>query len=258
VDAPNYFAGEALRIPSSRHIRPEQQLPALFNEKNLLDTDKVLQIFFDSCFIAGPSGCSFYASSPEAISKNLDKLYDMTKTTPFPVLNNTSSYGVVDYNFLRTTIFISLYSPYSSFPPLADALAELSKGNARPLWDYGSAMQVNEVSDPLIAIGCNDASLIPGTLEDAEQFYNKLVKTSEWADVWIRERISCSYVICTGFYDKPDFTKSSVDGPIYRKTFSEARHMFDSSIIYYIFLYLGPFVGNTSYPLLFIGNTAGT
>ncbi|KAF8351757.1 Alpha/Beta hydrolase protein, partial [Amanita rubescens] len=174
VDAPNYFA-------------------ALFNE-NLLDTDKVLQIFFDSCFIAGPSGCSFYASSPEAISKNLDRLYDMTKTTPFPVLNNASSYGVVDYNFLRTTIFISLYSPYSSFPPLADALAELSKGNAKPLWDYGSTTQllVNEVLDPLIAIGCNDASLIPGTLEDAEQYYNKLVKTSEWADIWIRERISCS------------------------------------------------------------------
>ena len=176
-----------------RHNRPEQQFPALFNE-NLLDTDKALQAFFDSCFMAGPSGCSFYASSPEAISENLNRLYDTTKTNPFAVLSNTSSYGVVDYNFLRTTIFISLYSPYSSFPPLADALAELSKGNAEPLWDYGSTTQVllNEVSDPLIAIACNDASLIPGTLEDAEQYYNKLAKTSEWADVWVRERISCS------------------------------------------------------------------
>ena len=59
------------------------------------------------------------------------------------------------------------------------------------------------------------------------------------------------------FYDKSDSTKSSVDGLIYRKTFSEARHMFDSLIIY-LYVYLGPFVGNTSYPLLFIGNTAGT
>lgn len=173
------------------HIRPEQQSPGLFNE-NLLDTDKVLQIFFDSCFNAGPSGCSFYASSPEPISENLNRLYDITKTSPFPVLSNTSSYGVVDYNFLRSTIFISLYSPYSLFPPLADALAELSKGNAKPLWDYATQLGLNEVSDPLIAIACNDASLIPGTLGDAEQYYNKLAKTSEWADVWARNRVSCS------------------------------------------------------------------
>lgn len=35
------------------------------------------------------------------------------------------------------------------------------------------------------------------------------------------------------FYDISDSAKSSVDGLIYRKTFSEASHMLDSSIIYF-------------------------
>lgn len=100
----------------------------------------------------------------------------------------------MDYDFLRNNIFVSLYSPYSSFPALADGLTELSKGNAAPLWDYGVATQtsINVVSDPLIAIGCNDANLVPGTIEDAEQYYSELAKTSEFADVWARDRLDCA------------------------------------------------------------------
>lgn len=169
----------------------KQQPTDLWSE-NLFDSDKVLQTFFDSCFNAGPSGCSFYASSPEAISRNLEKLYDITKSRPFPVFRNTSSsYGLVDYNFLRITVFVSLYFPYSSFPPLAHALAELSKGNAEPLWEIGPN-QGTPVADAMIAIGCNDGDRIPGTLEDAEVYFEELLKTSEWADVWARLRISCS------------------------------------------------------------------
>ena len=153
----------------------------------------MLQTFFDSCFNAGPSECAFYAPSPKAISQNLNKLYDIIKARPFPVLLNASSYGVVDYNFLRASIFGSLYFPYIFFPPLANVLAELSKGNAEPLWEYGSVtLPFNGFLDPQIAIICNDGAFIPGTLQDAEQYFAKLAKTSEWADVWANSRISCS------------------------------------------------------------------
>ena len=133
-------------------------------------------------------------ASPGAISQNLAKLYDITKTRPFPIFRNASSYGAVDYAFLRTTIFVSLYTPYSAFPPLADALTELSKGNAAPLWDYGIGIQttLNVVSDPEIVIACNDGNLIPGTVEDAEQYFKQLAKTSDWADTWAGDRLFCA------------------------------------------------------------------
>ena len=154
-----------------------------------------MQTFFDSCYNAGPSGCAFYASSPEAISQNLAMLYDMTKSHPFPVLSSsTSSYGVVDYNFLRNTIFQALYLPYLTFPPLADAFAEFSKGNAGPIWDvgYSIGLSLGGFSDAQIAITCNDGNLIPGTLEDAERYYDESAKTSDWADVWANTRLACS------------------------------------------------------------------
>ncbi len=154
-----------------------------------------MQTFFDSCFNAGPSGCAFYASSPKTISQNLAKLYDITKSRPIPVfLPNTSSYGVVDYDFLRNSIFYALYFPYLTFPPMADALAELSKGNAVPIWELGSFIESfrGDFSDSEIAITCNDGNLIPGTLEDAEGYYNALAKTSDWADVWADNRLACS------------------------------------------------------------------
>ena len=156
----------------------------------------MVQTFFDSCYNAGPSGCAFYASSPEAISQNLAKLYDITKSHPFPVFSpNTSSYGVVDYNFLRSSIFFSLDFPYLTFPLMADALAKLSEGNAVPIWEFGFFLRsagFGGFSDANTAIICNDGNLVPGTLEDAEQYYNSLAKISDWVDIWAGNRLGCS------------------------------------------------------------------
>jgi hypothetical protein len=160
-----------------------------------LDTDKALQSFFDSCFKAGPSNCAFYAPSPEAISQNLTRLYDNLKSRPVPVFSrHTGSYGIVDYNFLRLTIFVSLYNPYIWFPVLADALTTLSKGNAEAFWDVASGPQIlmKSVGEALIGIACNDGIPIPGTIEDAELHFAELSKTSQWADVWAKNRFSCS------------------------------------------------------------------
>ncbi|KAF8351763.1 Alpha/Beta hydrolase protein, partial [Amanita rubescens] len=192
--------------------------------KNVLDTDKTMQTFFDSCYNAGPSGCAFYASSPTSISQNLAKLYDITKSRPFGVFApNTSSYGVVDYNFLRNSISYALYFPYLTFPLMAEAFAELSKGNAIPIWEVGSFVGsiLGGFLDAGIAISCNDGNLIPGTLEDAEKYYNELAKTSDWADVWAGNRLACS-----GW---PDLPKN---------------------------IFRGPLMGKTSHPILFIGNEA--
>jgi len=77
---------------------------------------------------------------------------------------------------------------------MAEAFAELSKGNAVPIWEVGSFVGsiLGGFLDAGIAISCNDGNLIPGTLEDAEKYYNELAKTSDWADIWACNRLACS------------------------------------------------------------------
>ena len=164
---------------------------------NLLDTDKVMQAFFDGCFAAGPSNCAFYASSPEAISQNLQQIYNNVASRPISVVSNTTNtYGVVDYNFVRTYVFLGLYSPYASFAPLAQSLAALSKGDGRPFWDYvqstGTSSLLSQQQMLETGIVCNDGNLIPGTVEDAEAYFNDLKQTSQFADVGATIRLICS------------------------------------------------------------------
>ncbi|KIL59088.1 hypothetical protein M378DRAFT_276889 [Amanita muscaria Koide BX008] len=192
---------------------------------SLIDTDKVMQAFFDGCFAAGPSNCAFYASSPEAISQNLQKIYDSVASRPISVVSNTTnSYGVVDYSFMRTYTFSGLYEPYIYFAPLAQLLAALFKGDGRPFWDFVQSKNasVNIFNEEVanLVITCNDGNLIPGTVDDAEAYFDGLRKSSQFADFWATNRLMCS-----GWPSLP-------------------KH------------FQGPFTVNTSFPLLLIGNTA--
>ncbi|THU83797.1 alpha/beta-hydrolase [Dendrothele bispora CBS 962.96] len=203
---------------------------------SLRDTSKTLQVFFNTCFSAGPSKCAFYDDNgPSAIEANLFGLYAVVKKKPFPV-RTTRSYGLVDYNRLRVTIFTSLYSPYDSWPTLAEGLADLAKGNATKLFSMqerdpfkcpcsGEEQDdiATEVEDANTSILCNDGKEIPGTLEDAVEYHEKALReVSEWHSIWTGIRVSCS-----GW---PDLQGVHFQGPV---------------------------TGKTSFPLLVIGNEAG-
>ncbi|KAK2460055.1 hypothetical protein APHAL10511_007932 [Amanita phalloides] len=195
-------------------------------DEGYLDTHKTLQVFFDSCYKAGPSQCSFYAPSPKAISQNLDKLYERIKNEPLPVLSRkTGSYGVVDHDFLRIVVFYTLLTPYTQFPALADGLAAYwPRGTQRRSGTLAMANPVvagEALVDGTTAIQCNDGDAIPGTVRDAQQYFAHLSqKKPNGQNVRANIRISCS------------------GGPNLEKYFR------------------GPFVANTSHPMLLIGNTA--
>ncbi|EEB97406.1 hypothetical protein MPER_03282, partial [Moniliophthora perniciosa FA553] len=96
----------------------------------IVDSDKTLQAFFDSCFAAGPDVCAFHSSSPAAIEERLDALYAMIKDSPVGVYSSSSPYyGLVDYPTLKRAVTVALYNPYTSFAPLAQGLADLENGN---------------------------------------------------------------------------------------------------------------------------------
>ncbi|KAF9448840.1 hypothetical protein P691DRAFT_813496 [Macrolepiota fuliginosa MF-IS2] len=208
---------------------------------NLLDTPKTLNRFFEMCHTAGPSSCAFWAPSPSLISANLTRIYKDIITNPIPVRTPTS-YGVLDYNHVRTGIFRALYAPWATWSRLAQALANLGgpDRDATLMWnltglptfrctscsipcgnkdrrevEFGATLE-----DGLTAIACSDGLDIPADLASAKKYFDDLSQKSEWAETWANIGLSC-----TGW-------------PKVKKGFQ------------------GPVEGKTSHPILFIGNTA--
>ncbi|KAJ7174478.1 Alpha/Beta hydrolase protein [Mycena filopes] len=197
---------------------------------NLLDTDKAWTHFLTGCVAAGPAGCAFFAPTAALLQAKVDALYASLR--PIPVRTDIA-FGVVDYSMLRRTIFTALYSPYAKFPPLAQALADLALGNATALFKMSSEAPGFEcacdpgeyrfegVTEAGTAVFCNDGRRIPRDFEGVVEHYRELSKISSFADLWEPVRMGC--------LAWPEFPKTH---------------------------FQGPFVANTSFPLLLIGNTA--
>jgi hypothetical protein len=171
----------------------------------LLDTDKAVDTFFQSCFEAGPDLCAFYDSSPEKISANLDALYEQVKVAPMPAIYGTN-YGIVDYGFLRETIYSLVATPYQSFQLLAEGLARLAQGNASlvfalndsplessPCNCWTSDPSINEV-DAELTIICNDADVQNQTLEQWEDVFNAAANVSAYSEVLAGVYMRCQCV----------------------------------------------------------------
>ncbi|KAK7023681.1 hypothetical protein VNI00_016564 [Paramarasmius palmivorus] len=195
-----------------------------------LDADKALNWFFNDCHNAGPELCAFYDSTPEAIGARLNKLYESTIRVPVAV-RIEGSYGFVDYENLRGAIISSLYGP-SHWPKLATALADLESGDGSGIWNISgvplfecacnsSEYTFEKVLDGQQTYICNDAGIVPSSLEDAEKHWQESLEVSGWNSQFASAQISCS--------SWPEFQRNFFRGPI---------------------------SGNTSYPMLIIGNTA--
>ncbi|KAJ7127789.1 Alpha/Beta hydrolase protein [Mycena epipterygia] len=196
------------------------------------DTDKALQTFFDGCAAAGPEACAFSAPSSIEVAANLDALFAAIEIQPVPVITPVS-YGVVDYTFLRNSVFHALYSPYDSFVALAQGLADLAMGNATTLYtaeevppfecECNSTTPFHENGyEALVAISCGDMAVESDTVSQLQAYYASIQAISSIADMYGNWR-----VVCSGW-----------------KLHREDR-------------FNGPFgAPNTSFPLLIIGNTA--
>ncbi|KAJ6481027.1 hypothetical protein C8R45DRAFT_319408 [Mycena sanguinolenta] len=198
--------------------------------KNLFDTDKTWMSFINGCVAAGPTGCALYAQTAAEIIEKVDRIYASVRARPIPVRTDTSS-GLVDWTTVRSAIFFSLYSPYTHFSIMARALADLHERNGTMMFKIFKKHEFQCVCDlaqyqfellPEASSGiiCNDGERISPEYEDVVGYYERLSETSSWADVWGRARMSC--------LAWPDFPKDH---------------------------FQGPFVANTSFPILLVGNT---
>lgn len=161
---------------------------------SLGDTDKTMQLFFDSCADAGSARCSFYSENPDDIRANLTTLYARVRREPIPVVTHTT-YGIVDYDALRNAVFLSLYTPYRTFQPLARALADLAAGDGSTLLSMFQGPPYECSCDPRehdfdttydggTTILCNDVEEMPTSLLELEERWSELLRISEFGDIW--------------------------------------------------------------------------
>ncbi|PPQ95837.1 hypothetical protein CVT26_015967 [Gymnopilus dilepis] len=199
--------------------------------KNLLDTDKTLETFLTGCVEAGPEDCAFWAPTPKDINNNLTTLYDSLRSRPLPIKTD-QTYGVLEYGHLKAFVLAALYSPYALYPALAQALARLAAGDGSLLFSFlfpppyqcacgPSEAPYDNLREAQISILCNDGDDVPDDLESSQKYFEELYESSDWAEMWARIRLDC-----VGW---PKFPKDH---------------------------FQGPFVANTSYPILLVGNTA--
>lgn len=153
----------------------------------------------------GAKTCGLHESTPEEVNARLHRLYDKLKKSPVAVpvpKDGLGSYGLIDYKYVKTTLMLFAYAPYTlnpflGAPQLSASLAELESGNGAPLWNWLSQLQANfECScpkrpqapenvgpDALQAIACGDGGKANDTVEDLEGYFTRLSAISEFADV---------------------------------------------------------------------------
>ena len=168
---------------------------------SLLDTDKTMDSFYTGCADAGPDRCAFWALSPDDIRQNLTNLYDSLSVQPIPVKTG-NTYGYVDYQMLHGFVFRCLYSPFATYPLLAQALADLAAGNGTIVLnavtpapfecsrDPFKGLEKNDI-EALMAITCNDGANIPADLHSAQKHFEMMSNASEFGNLWAIGRVQC-------------------------------------------------------------------
>lgn len=177
------------------------------------DSDKVMAAFYKYCHLAGPSGCAFYRSTPEAIEERLDALLERLKRQPIVApltLHVADLPEVIHYSSVKQLVYSSLYMPILMFPTLARILASLDKGDGAEFIDYYSASQKPlscdcPLSSPIIspvlkestpdafeAVLCTDGGETDDSIEAVEAYSTTLqVISKSVGSIDVMTRMSC-------------------------------------------------------------------
>ena len=173
-------------------------------DNNLRDTDAGLKLVLKSC--AASSACPLYpgsSASAHAVRNRLDSIIASLNREPLVARNNvTGNYALVDGHTAKALLFGGLYKPIgTAIPALFEALVAAEKGDGAPLLNLsGQADALWRCSSGSggcgwtrgvngqeihVAIACSDADVVRHeSLEDITAFYEKIAKTSQFADMW--------------------------------------------------------------------------
>jgi len=166
------------------------------------DADEVMNAFYKYCHLAGPEGCAFYSSTPEAIEARLDAVLESLKVRPIVVpmpLRIAGLPEVIYYSSVRQLIATSLYQPVYMFPAVANILASLEAGDGTPFVDLYGASQTPLSCDPqpsnpspaienkegtadaFSAVVCTDGGEMDDSIEAVEGYTKGILEASKAA-----------------------------------------------------------------------------
>jgi hypothetical protein len=107
----------------------------------LQDADKVMEVFFTSCWHAGPQRCAFYQAGPTAdgVRERFLTLLETLRKSPVVVPAYAPGTDLempllVTYERVAAMLRRCLYRPLYTFPPLARALAALERRDGVPFY----------------------------------------------------------------------------------------------------------------------------
>ncbi|QIW95476.1 hypothetical protein AMS68_000994 [Peltaster fructicola] len=214
---------------------------------NLIDTEKEMKSFYSYCASAGYPACALAkkGSTSADVEARVSDILDSLLHNPLPIIGTSPE--VITYSDVKHLIFVSLYSPMAMFPVAANILADIEQGNGTSM-----AYRIREIHEPYCpsqdaisiqsnqtkpqerklealsqdastGIACTDGDSQQGlSRDDAREHWRELEKMSPTiGPMWAMFRMRCAHYTVR---------------PLYR--------------------YAGPWTGNTSFPILFIGNSA--
>ena len=208
--------------------------------RNLQDTELVMQSFYQSCFDAGPSCPLYDVHGPESIKDLVEASLAQLYLDPIPVGSD-----IITYSILKELFFKALYTPLKSFPEMASMIVGMQQGNYTEILSYmhsneqlecplSNATETVSASpyspegydfgdDVQTAILCGDGDdVTDSTLADFVDYLDMLELQSPWVgSIWAGIHLGC-----IGWAKHPKWR------------------------------FAGPFEGNTSHPILWIGNRA--
>ena len=215
-DSEDYYASK--KDPSDIYDHSSRRLILALWSNNLVDTDKVLDMFFEECAAAGPELCALHDASASRIKARFMSLLISLKTAPMAVtatslLASPIEYGIVDYALVLRIVFEFSYGPYPAAArtvtpaDLASALAAAEKGDPVPLWNLDKNNTVEfkcQCSpspkppatvgmDATAAISCTDGDPVEDTTEELGKLWDRVLGDSMFGALW-GGRARCSYV----------------------------------------------------------------
>lgn len=257
---------------------------------NILEADAIFSRFFDYCYEAGPEKCAFMqeGDSNSDLRTRFDELIANIKKSPVPVpASPDGKFGpdIIKYDHVRGIIFQGLYSPLNYYKLVAEGLADLARGNGTLIsmrrseafvpfcpsgrcgeqpTPYSPDCQIPGSNDEVSrSIMCSDGDEVDRTLEDLKAIWAKTRAQSDlFGDVWshIHAGIYIFPATCFFKFDRMRRSTNLFPGctgwkirPKWR--FTGINYLRISYIVHSTNINLGPFVANTSFPLLWLGNT---